>query len=60
MFCFQLSKLVEDWDIYEVKKWMAVVNLHRYSEIFANHNIDGSELLKLDESRIKVEKNYNF
>lgn len=49
---YEELQLVEDWDIYEVKKWMAVVNLHRYSEIFANHGIDGSELLKLDENRI--------
>jgi hypothetical protein len=39
---------VDNWTINLVKEWLAVVNLHRYAEVFATYNITGSKLLSLD------------
>ncbi|CAF0924191.1 unnamed protein product [Brachionus calyciflorus] len=39
---------VENWSINTVKEWLAVVNLHRYAEIFSTYNINGVKLLSLD------------
>lgn len=39
---------VENWCVNTVKEWLAVVNLHRYSEIFGNYGINGVKLLSLD------------
>ena len=39
---------VENWSIDIVKQWLAVVNLHRYAEVFATYKINGSKLLTLD------------
>ena len=39
---------VENWSIDIVKQWLAVVNLHRYAEIFATYKINGVKLLTLD------------
>ena len=39
---------VSDWTVNIVKEWLAVVNLHRYAEVFASYNINGAKLLNLD------------
>ena len=39
---------VDKWTVINVKEWLAVVNLHRYAELFSNNQIDGARLLKLD------------
>lgn len=39
---------VENWTINLVKEWLAVVNLHRYAEVFSTYNINGAKLLNLD------------
>ncbi|RNA43297.1 phosphatidylinositol 3-kinase regulatory subunit alpha [Brachionus plicatilis] len=39
---------VENWCVQTVKEWLAVVNIHRYSEIFGNYGINGVKLLSLD------------
>lgn len=39
---------IENWSVNVVKEWLAVVNLHRYAEVFATYNINGSKLLDLD------------
>jgi hypothetical protein len=39
---------VDSWSSTQVKEWLAVVNLHRYAEVFVTYNIDGGKLLNLD------------
>ena len=39
---------VSDWTVNIVKEWLAVVNLHRYAEVFSSYNINGAKLLNLD------------
>jgi hypothetical protein len=39
---------IENWSIDVVKQWLAVTNLHRYAEVFANYNVNGSQLLNID------------
>lgn len=39
---------VDAWTVTMVKEWLAVVNLHRYAEVFSTYNINGSKLLSLD------------
>jgi len=39
---------IENWSIDIVKQWLAVVNLHRYAEVFATYKINGAQLLTLD------------
>jgi hypothetical protein len=39
---------VENWTTTIVKEWLAVVNLHRYAEVFYTYNINGAKLLALD------------
>lgn len=39
---------IENWSIDIVKQWLAVVNLHRYAEVFATYKINGVQLLSLD------------
>jgi hypothetical protein len=39
---------VSDWTVNIVKEWLAVVNLHRYAEVFSSYNINGAKLLDLD------------
>ena len=39
---------IENWSIDIVKQWLAVVNLHRYAEVFATYKINGSKLISLD------------
>ena len=37
-------KIEKVWSFCEVKEWLAVVNLHRYSEVFTKGDIDGEKL----------------
>ena len=39
---------IENWSVDIVKQWLAVVNLHRYAEVFSIYNINGAKLLTLD------------
>ena len=39
---------IESWSATCVKEWLAVVNLHRYAEVFFAYSIDGAKLLRLD------------
>lgn len=39
---------VDNWPVTVVKEWLAVVNLHRYAEVFSTYNITGSKLISLD------------
>ena len=39
---------IENWSIDLVKQWLAVVNLHRYAQVFSTYNINGPKLLSLD------------
>jgi hypothetical protein len=39
---------INKWSINTVKEWLAVVNLHRYSQVFSTYKIDGQQLLDLN------------
>lgn len=43
---------LKTWSVNEVCEWMAVVNLHRYSEVFRKNNIDGIQLESLNKEKI--------
>lgn len=43
---------IENWSIDIVKEWLAVVNLHRYAEVFAKYNINGSKLISLSSDQL--------
>ena len=35
-------------------EWMAALNLYRYSELFKVHNITGTQLMSLDDAKLRV------
>lgn len=39
---------IDNWSVTMVKEWLAVVNLHRYAEVFSTYNINGNKLLAID------------
>ena len=43
---------IENWSNDLVKEWLAVVNLHRYAEVFAKYNINGSKLISLSSDQL--------
>ena len=43
---------IENWSNELVKQWLAVVNLHRYAEVFAKYSITGSKLLALNSEQL--------
>lgn len=56
---YQIEKL---WSFCEVKEWLAVVNLHRYSEVFPKAEIDGEKLFKIDKQsliKMRIHDNYH-
>lgn len=40
--------------------WLVANDLEEYAEEFSNKNIDGKQLLNLDGSRLKVQRDYIF
>ena len=51
--CIEDSYRIEKlWSFCEVKEWLAVVNLHRYSEVFAKSEIDGDKLFKINKKAL--------
>lgn len=49
----QTTYKIEDlWTVNEVKEWLAVVNLHRFSESFSMFNVSGETLKQLDQARL--------
>jgi hypothetical protein len=43
---------IENWSTDLVKQWLAVVNLHRYAEVFFKYNISGSKLITLNSEQL--------
>lgn len=43
---------IENWNASMVKQWLAVVNLHRYAEVFSKYNITGSKLIMLNSDHL--------
>lgn len=43
---------IENWTNDLVKEWLAVVNLHRYAEVFSKYNITGSRLISLSSDQL--------
>ena len=43
---------IENWNANLVKQWLAVVNLHRYAEVFSKYNITGSKLIMLNSDHL--------
>ena len=43
---------IENWNSDLVKQWLAVVNLHRYAEVFSKYNITGSKLIHLNSEQL--------
>ena len=43
---------IENWSIDLVKQWLAVVNLHRYAEVFSKYSITGSKLIMLNTEQL--------
>jgi hypothetical protein len=43
---------IENWNNDLVKEWLAVVNLHRYAEVFSKYNITGSKLISLSSEQL--------
>ena len=55
-------KIEKVWSFCEVKEWLAVVNLHRYSEVFTKGDIDGEKLFKIDKQfliSMRIHDNYH-
>ncbi|KAK3741080.1 hypothetical protein QZH41_009876 [Actinostola sp. cb2023] len=48
-----LSRPVQDWDIQQVGMWLSGLELEEYVIEFSNKNIDGKQLLNLDNSKLK-------
>ena len=49
-------KIEKVWTVNEVKEWLAVVNLHRYSEVLAKMETNGERLFKIDKTALKLWK----
>jgi hypothetical protein len=45
---------VDNWTEDTIKEWLAVVNLHRYAEIFHTYNINGAKLFALDLNKLNA------
>ena len=43
---------IDCWSKIEVREWLAVVNLHRYSELFYKSSINGPKLLSLNVEKL--------
>lgn len=43
---------IENWSTDLVKRWLAVVNLHRYAEVFSRYDITGSKLIVLNTEQL--------
>jgi len=49
----QVSQDVSDWSTVEVGIWLESVQLGEYTEVFANNDIRGKELLNLSRRDLK-------
>ncbi|XP_031550651.1 neurabin-1-like [Actinia tenebrosa] len=49
-----LSRPVQEWDVYQVGMWLTGLELEEYVIEFANKEIDGKQLLNLDNSKMKT------
>jgi hypothetical protein len=47
---------IDKWSPNNVREWLAVVNLHRYSDVFFKTNTNGARLLELDHNKLNVLK----
>ena len=45
---------LQQWTVTNGVEWMAGLNLYRYVEVFKAHNINGEQLVTLDEDKLKV------
>ena len=43
-----------EWTVANVIEWMPALNLYRYVEVFKKKQVDGKELITLDEEKLKV------
>ena len=44
------------WTAGNVAEWMSCLNLFRYAQMFRDLGINGIELSKMDENKLKVSK----
>lgn len=49
----QVSQDISDWSTVEVGIWLESVQLGEYTEVFANNDIRGKELLNLSRRDLK-------
>ena len=45
---------VEQWTYTNVVEWMTVCNLHKYAETFQSHQVNGIDLVSINENKLKV------
>ncbi|XP_038048605.1 phosphatidylinositol 3-kinase regulatory subunit alpha-like isoform X2 [Patiria miniata] len=43
---------VSKWSVEDVLNWMAVTYLYRYADLFKKHQIDGQQLVKIDQETL--------
>ena len=46
--------MIQFWGVEEVGQWLENIGLPEYKELFARHDIRGTELLGLDRPDLKV------
>ncbi|XP_055885499.1 phosphatidylinositol 3-kinase regulatory subunit alpha-like isoform X4 [Biomphalaria glabrata] len=44
---------ISEWSVANVVEWMAAANLYRYAELFMDRQINGRDLLALDEEKLR-------